>query len=177
MKPDDDDIPSERNLVKWVAGVVLLIGVAWCANWIVLSWLVGEPAKMGQFGDMFGAVNALFSGLALAGVVLAIILQKDELRLQRKELRDTRREMEKATIAQDASQRALNKQVELLVLTTRINALGACLNTYNALIDEHQKSTANSPFRFTPSDFEQRRRDGLTELESLMKQIQEEKCS
>ena len=35
---------------------------------------------------MFGAVNALFSGLAFAGVVYAIFLQRMDLALQRKEL-------------------------------------------------------------------------------------------
>jgi hypothetical protein len=35
---------------------------------------------------MFGAVNALFSGLAFAGVVYAIFLQRIDLALQRKEL-------------------------------------------------------------------------------------------
>lgn len=29
----------------------------------------------GTFGDMFGAVNALFTGLAFAGVVMTIVLQ------------------------------------------------------------------------------------------------------
>jgi hypothetical protein len=37
----------------------------------------------GNFGSMFGAANALFSGLALAGVINALYLQRTELRLQR----------------------------------------------------------------------------------------------
>jgi hypothetical protein len=31
----------------------------------------------GTFGDMFGGINALFSGFAFAGVVFAIFLQKE----------------------------------------------------------------------------------------------------
>ncbi|GAA5445405.1 hypothetical protein Misp06_03608 [Microbulbifer sp. NBRC 101763] len=42
---------------------------------------------------MFGAVNALFSGLAFAGLIYTIILQKNELGLQREELRLTRDEI------------------------------------------------------------------------------------
>lgn len=42
---------------------------------------------------MFGAVNALFSGLALAGVVVAIFMQSRELKLQRDELEQTRAEL------------------------------------------------------------------------------------
>ena len=41
---------------------------------------------------MFGSVNALFSGLAFAGVIYAILLQREELGLQREELIKTRLE-------------------------------------------------------------------------------------
>lgn len=61
---------------------------------VVVVWLFGvapliyyaPPDKAGEFGDMFGAVNALFSGLAFAGVVYAIFLQRIDLALQRQEL-------------------------------------------------------------------------------------------
>jgi hypothetical protein len=48
----------------------------------------------GTVGDTFGAVNALFSGLALAAVGYNLLLQRRELNLQRQELRLTRRVME-----------------------------------------------------------------------------------
>ena len=47
---------------------------------------------MGNFGDKFGAVNALFSGLALFGIIVSILIQQKELNLQRNELKETRRE-------------------------------------------------------------------------------------
>lgn len=50
-------------------------------------------SEKGQFGDMFGWVNALFSGLAFAGLIYTIFLQRNELSLQREELRATREEM------------------------------------------------------------------------------------
>lgn len=46
-----------------------------------------------EFGDSAGAVNGLFSALAFAGVIYAILLQKKELGLQRKELKYTRQEL------------------------------------------------------------------------------------
>lgn len=42
---------------------------------------------------MFGAINALFSGAAFAGIVYAIILQRRELALQREEMRLAREEL------------------------------------------------------------------------------------
>jgi hypothetical protein len=47
----------------------------------------------GQFGDMFGVINALFTGLALAGAIYTILLQRHELELQREELRLTREQL------------------------------------------------------------------------------------
>lgn len=65
-----------------------------------------EPVERGTFGDMFGVVNALFSGLALAGVIFAILLQREELRLQRKELELTREELRKSAEAQERTAQA-----------------------------------------------------------------------
>ena len=44
---------------------------------------------------MFGAINALFAGLAFAGVIIAILIQQKELSLQVEELSLTRKEYER----------------------------------------------------------------------------------
>jgi hypothetical protein len=41
-------------------------------------------SKRGQFGDLFGSVNALFSGFAFAGIIYTIYLQRKDLKLQEK---------------------------------------------------------------------------------------------
>lgn len=46
----------------------------------------------GTFGDSFGAVNALISALAFAGVIVTFRLQRKELDLQRQELKAQREE-------------------------------------------------------------------------------------
>ena len=45
-----------------------------------------EGNKYALFGDSFGSVNALISAFAFAGVIVAIVIQRNELRLQRKDL-------------------------------------------------------------------------------------------
>jgi len=50
----------------------MLIWVAWPINELSVS-------KAGVFGDSFGVVNSLFSGLAFAGLIIAILLQRQEL--------------------------------------------------------------------------------------------------
>lgn len=75
--------------IRWVVVIVIVIFLLWGISGYVLY-----PYKeRGTFGDMFGAVNSLFSGLAFAGIILAILLQRIELRLQRIELEQTREEL------------------------------------------------------------------------------------
>ena len=74
----------------------LAIVVIWCGTWyFVPDWYPthmpdGTEAKYkfespGIFGDMFGAINALFTGLAFAGTVVALILQAEQIRRQSEE--------------------------------------------------------------------------------------------
>ncbi|MBP6731016.1 MAG: putative phage abortive infection protein [Chitinophagales bacterium] len=82
--------PEEKldGLYKLIALVVLL----WFISWWVVDNLNTSGQDRGTFGDKFGFINSLFSGLALAGIIYSIILQKRELALQRMELKDTRDE-------------------------------------------------------------------------------------
>lgn len=56
-----------------------------------------QVTHRGTFGDMFGAVNALFSGLAFAGVIITMIMQRDEMSESREVFEQQVREMEKQT--------------------------------------------------------------------------------
>jgi hypothetical protein len=47
----------------------------------------------GQFGDAFGALTSLFNALAFVGLIITILHQRDELRLQRQELALQRKEL------------------------------------------------------------------------------------
>jgi len=77
--------------VLWIAIFAILL--LWCSTFTLL-WFDDKKAlgEIGVFGDMFGAVNALFSGFAFIGIIVSIRMQSEELELQRKELRETREE-------------------------------------------------------------------------------------
>ncbi|MBO4654850.1 MAG: putative phage abortive infection protein [Bacteroidales bacterium] len=59
---------------------------------------------------MFGAVNSLFSGLAFAGLIITLILQKQELVYQREELEQTREEMKNQRIEFEKENETLKYQ-------------------------------------------------------------------
>jgi len=63
---------------------------------IALTWPVSELSieKSGVFGDSFGLLTSLFSGLAFAGLIITIVMQKDELAMQREELKLQRNALE-----------------------------------------------------------------------------------
>lgn len=75
----------------------------------------------GQFGDMFGAVNALISGLAFGAFIITLNMQREELRLQREEF-------SKARAANEAQASSQAEQVFQMEIASRLNALAAQLN-------------------------------------------------
>lgn len=81
---------SDKKIVLWGIGAAVIIIALWLSTYFLLVNL--KPVDRGTLGDMFGTVNALFSGLALAGIIFTILLQRKELGYQRDELRATRKE-------------------------------------------------------------------------------------
>ncbi len=77
---------EDKYTLLWVLTAIVVV------IWIVSYFWLKDDTQRGTFGDMFGGVNALFSGLAFAGVIFTIFLQKRELGLQREELKATREE-------------------------------------------------------------------------------------
>jgi len=77
------------------------IGVVFALQliWFLSLLLFDNMATRGQFGDLFGGVNAFFTGLAFAGLVFTILLQGYHLRSQGGELRESTRLSVMATLA------------------------------------------------------------------------------
>lgn len=96
----------------WPVPLFLTLGVA-SAMIAAIRWIpriYGAPDSAGEFGDMFGGINALFSGLAFVGVIYAILLQRRELQLQREELGHTRAELRGQKEQLEAQNRTLLQQ-------------------------------------------------------------------
>jgi hypothetical protein len=83
---------SEAEFPILKRGPVFLVAIfavlLWLANlYFGVSW---DNVTRGTFGDMFGAVNSIFSGLAFVGVTYAIVLQQHEVSLAKNEMRNTK---------------------------------------------------------------------------------------
>ena len=77
--------------------------------------------EWGPFGDVFGGLTAIFSGLSFAGVIIAILMQMQELRL-------TREEMKKSVDAQNESQKALKDQLKQMQWGTKFQMITSLKN-------------------------------------------------
>lgn len=77
-------VKRRKRLSQLLAAGVIVVLLCWVLGGIVLpfafsasgEWLAGAA----DFGDMFGAVNSLFSAFALIGVIAALMLQLQDLR-------------------------------------------------------------------------------------------------
>lgn len=68
--------------------VVLLVIILWLIGWLVIDCYFPKFNQTGTFGDKFSAINSLFSGLAFAGVIATLWMQKEDLKIQQKEFEE-----------------------------------------------------------------------------------------
>lgn len=114
----DPGIPARKLSPIAIVSIFIGVVVLWALTPVVFSHIYPDLAHRGQAGDLFGSINALFSGLAFAGVIVAILLQREELELQRHELA-------RAATAQEESREALRKTIYAQAYKTAMDILQA----------------------------------------------------
>ncbi|WP_052421833.1 hypothetical protein [Paenibacillus sp. FSL P4-0081] len=152
---------SERvSFWPMIVFVVLVLGL-WIGNMFGGLYGFKPDEKLGvwgdrgTFGDMFGAVNALFSGLAFAGLIFTIILQRKDLKLQFGELARQADEAEKMAAQLEIQQQLTSYQLA----QSTVNDL---IRVKNITIDQFE-------YRWRATDTN-RKGDGMIALEGLAKQ-------
>lgn len=98
--------------IKWSVVIILCCAIFWVLMWLSFrtSTPVGNKSEAktwieaGTFGDMFGFLTCLFSGLAFSGIIISIrqqnhnlALQRQAIKLQIQEMRATRKVSEAQT--------------------------------------------------------------------------------
>jgi Ni/Fe-hydrogenase subunit HybB-like protein len=143
------------------ASIALAVGVVIVAILVAVGvgvfFALPDWPSRGQFGDVFGAANALFSGLAFTGLIYTVFLQREELALQRKELELTRQELQRTAKAQEQSEVALRSQAAAASLSARMSSASALLDHYRSEL---------RPFRSAAIPSDDPRRGVIRDLES-----------
>lgn len=156
---------SNNNLLT---KMILLVIIIWIVSAVLIMVAIGDWSHRGTFGDLFGAVNALFSGLAFAGLIFTIVLQKQDLEMQRKEIALNRNELKKSARAQQLSEKALFEQVEQMKIAARLNALNTLINFYNIQI-----ANTNNPEEIVQRA-KLKRRETIQEIERLIDRVSDD---
>lgn len=125
--------PSKSQF-KTLLSMFIFVIIIWILSGVIVYYVASSWSDRGTIGDMFGAVNALFSGLAFAALIYTIILQREEIGMNRAEIELNRNELKKSADAQQNSQKALKEQVIQTHLTAKINAISTIINYYNTQI-------------------------------------------
>lgn len=137
---------------RYIVTVIILIIGLWLGSWYFIPKWYGGNLEAGTFGDMFGAVNALFSGLAFVGLIYTILVQREELKEQRKSIAMQTEELslqrqaiemqteemkgQKAEAARSADQ--LERQQQLMNYQLTLSTVNDLIKLKNIIIKEYK---------------------------------------
>ncbi len=121
LKIKDENGRIIPKKIFWLAFIgVLLV----CVVYIVIMFFI--PVKVsvnmgsrGAFGDMFGALGALFSGLAFAGLIVTMLQQREDLQNQKDEIVLQRDEIALQRLDLEAQTEALQLQKDEIAQTNK----------------------------------------------------------
>lgn len=112
-----------KPFLWWGFGVVTIIIAYWGIMSLIYKAKFFQPwLEPNEFGDMFGFLSCLFSGLAFAGLIVTIRQQKEDLELQRKELQRANNEAAEQTEQFEAQTKQFQEQIELARQAQKIDA-------------------------------------------------------
>jgi len=161
MNKQLDDIQIEAN-TRLARVVFILICTGFIGLWLLTPHLIEYAGKHnlmpsadspGVFGDQFGSINSLFTGLAFVALLFTIYQQSHDLKIQQSDLALSLEEMRKSADAQTAQ--------------VRINTLSSLLSSLPLLIREeenrvnHIASSSTIGSDFTATELEGKTLDEL----------------
>jgi hypothetical protein len=111
--------------MKQLLSLISLFVILWLVSAIAVPFFAGSLDSAGNFGDSFGGVSALFSGLALALAIYSMVLQQKQSA-----------EFEKVTLATLGQQAVAIKLIEASLTEQASAARVAALST---LIDREEQ--------------------------------------
>lgn len=92
--------------------------------------------ERGAFGEMFGAMNTLFSGFALLAVIYTILIQQKDLEQKSKDIENMYKALSRVSAAQEESTAAQKKQTDVLHDTALLQAYSTMLAYFDMGIKE-----------------------------------------
>lgn len=135
QKEDARDSKIRQTLMWAAVAIFALWALSWCVIWLSFGY---ADINAGTFGDQFGAVNALFSGLAFAGLIVTLVLQREELEAQREELKQTREELRGQKQEFEIQNATLKHQQFSTTFFQLLNAVQNSIDNMTVIISGHE---------------------------------------
>jgi hypothetical protein len=133
--------------------IILFIAISVVVGLFVASWywIINNPSlsdwsSRGNFGAMFGAVSALFSGLAFYGLIINIYFQNDQIKMQRDQVNESRVEIIR-------QRKDIEQQRKLIYQQSFESSFFHLLNFYHeilaslVIVDDNQSIAGRSCFK------------------------------
>lgn len=106
---EEEEIGSKKKIEQYIYWGFPMIIAFFILLWFLFEFLFPSNKNI-EFQDKFNAIGALFNGLAFAGIICTIILQRKDLDLQRQELKLTREEIKGQKLAAQKQNELFDKQ-------------------------------------------------------------------
>lgn len=124
--------PSRVSLVMGVGGLVVLL-------WLCIpAFVTGVNHGTQKWGDPFGAVNALFAGLAFVALITTLLLQREQLEMQSEELKLQREELKLNTKELKNQAVALDEQVHLMRISAKLAAIPSLIEAETKIANRYK---------------------------------------
>lgn len=144
---------KEQRKGLWLLVTLVVITVSvWFAYWGLIDVSL-DSADRGGWGDKFGGLNALFTGVAFGALVYSLYMQRkdlqsqrkqlklqlEELELQRKELRLTRREIKQQAEEMRGQKEQLELQAKEMAMQREQNQIQQLNTIFFQLLESHER--------------------------------------
>ncbi|MEK9740896.1 MAG: hypothetical protein VW262_06880 [Flavobacteriaceae bacterium] len=152
-----------KNIFNSFSLLILVTIGLWMASSFLILFFIDDWTKRGAFGDLFGAVNALFSGLAFAGLLYSIFQNKKQILAQQEELLLNRKELLKSRKVQEKTEKALEEQAQHLRDTAILNGLNTLVSYFNFQIADPNVSDE------LREQIKEKRKEAIRDIDILIK--------
>ncbi|ARW81567.1 putative phage abortive infection protein [Aeromonas salmonicida] len=159
----------KKTLYMKIIKIIFLLLILFCIPviWFYYPTLIGQQknfigigsVKPNEFGDLYGALNTLFSGLAFFGIVVSIFMQSEELN-------DTRREIKSQT-------EQFSSQTQVMFKQSFENTFFQLLGLNNEIVKSADINIKHKSSLFHNVNFSGTGRDAFKELSSYFSAYRE----
>lgn len=156
------------NNLKFLVTITISIFILWALSGVIIYFLLDNWSDRGTFGDLFGVINSLFSGLALAGLIYTTYISRKDIIDQRDEIEINRKELIKSRKIQEKSERALEEQAFQLKLSTKLNGLQTLVSYFTSQIANQNNSEEVILLA------RKKRREAISEIDKIIDRLGDE---